>query len=320
MATLSPPIQHADSEAVLGQSFSYLGSLVLQQLTERFDTLTSPMATFLGDLAGSGSDTLRIRNATGFGYAGSFTAMSSETQAITASSITANYDAFTVSRNGIAYESTFQRAALASDGINIDALAQSIPDAWASLLRSKVCTVGKAFATNKADATATLDVDDMVSLRSGFEESAGFSLQVHGAPWVCLHPSQITNLRASIRSETSLQFPEVFNATQSVQSAAGFRFRFMDMDIYGSGDVSLDGGDYYGFSSIRGGIGFVVASTANIPVPTGADAARVPEFGLLITRSANGAQAYNRVDANAWLGVAAASATVAPQFLMRSQS
>ena len=109
MATLNAPIRHADSESVLGQDFDYLGLAVLQQLTERFDVLTGPMATFLGDLAGSGSDTLRIRNATGYGYAGSFTAMATETQSITASSITANYDAFTVSRNGIAYESTFQR-------------------------------------------------------------------------------------------------------------------------------------------------------------------------------------------------------------------
>jgi hypothetical protein len=320
MATLNAPIRHADSESVLGQDVDYLGLAVLQQLTERFDVLTGPMATFLGDLAGSGSDTLRIRNATGYGYAGSFTAMSTETQSITASSITANFDAFTVSRNGIAYESTFQRDALASDGLNIDALAASIPDAWASLLRSKVCTVGAAFTTNKADAAATLDVDDMINLRAGYEESAGFDLAVHGAPYVMLHPSQITKLRASIRSETSLQMPDAFAALQGIQSQSGLRFRFLDMDVYGSNDVSLAGGDYYGFSSVRGGIGFVVASTANIPVPTGVDAVRVPEFGLLITKSADGSQAYNRVDANAWLGVAAASSTVAPQFLMRSQS
>jgi hypothetical protein len=320
MATLNAPIRHADSESVLGQDFDYLGLAVLQQLTERFDVLTGPMATFLGDLAGSGSDTLRIRNATGYGYAGSFTAMSTETQSITASSITANFDAFTVSRNGIAYESTFQRDALASDGLNIDALAASIPDAWASLLRSKVCTVGAAFTTNKADAAATLDVDDMINLRAGYEESAGFDLAVHGAPYVMLHPSQITKLRASIRSETSLQMPDAFAALQGIQSQSGLRFRFLDMDVYGSNDVSLAGGDYYGFSSVRGGIGFVVASTANIPVPTGVDAVRVPEFGLLITKSADGSQAYNRVDANAWLGVAAASSTVAPLFLMRSQS
>jgi hypothetical protein len=320
MATLNAPIRHADSESVFGQDFDYLGLAVLQQLTERFDVLTGPMATFLGDLAGSGSDTLRIRNATGYGYAGSFTAMSTETQSITASSITANFDAFTVSRNGIAYESTFQRDALASDGLNIDALAASIPDAWASLLRSKVCTVGAAFTTNKADAAATLDVDDMINLRAGYEESAGFDLAVHGAPYVMLHPSQITKLRASIRSETSLQMPDAFAALQGIQSQSGLRFRFLDMDVYGSNDVSLAGGDYYGFSSVRGGIGFVVASTANIPVPTGVDAVRVPEFGLLITKSADGSQAYNRVDANAWLGVAAASSTVAPQFLMRSQS
>jgi len=320
MATLNAPIRHADSESVLGQSFDYLGLAVLQQLTERFDVLTGPMATFLGDLAGSGSDTLRIRNATGYGYAGNFTAMATETQAITASSITAAYDSFTVSRNGIAYESTFQRDALASDGITIDALAQSIPEAWASLLRSKVCTVGAAFSTNKADAAATLDVDDMINLRAGFEETAGFDLSVHGNPFVMLHPVQISHLRSSIRSETALQMPDAFDAYQRIQSATGLRFRFLDMDVYGSADVSLSGGDYYGFSSVRGGIGFVVASTANIAVPTGVDAVRVPEFGLLITKSADGSQAYNRVDANAWLGVAAASATVAPQFLMQSNA
>jgi len=134
------------------------------------------------------------------------------------------------------------------------------------------------------------------------------------------NPVQITHLRSSTRSETALQMPDAFAQLQGIQSQAGFRMRFLDMDIYGSDSVTLSGGDYYGFSGVRGSIGYVVMSTQNIDVPSGADPQRVPEFGLLITRETDGSQATNRIDANAWLGVAKASTTVAPQFLMRSNA
>lgn len=320
MATFSPPILHADTESTWGLSYDYLGSAVLEQLVERQDVTNSPFAVYLGDLAGSGTDTLRIRNGTGWGYAASFTAMSTETQAITASSITGDYDAFTVARNGLAFEASYQRDGLNSDGINIEALAMSIVDSWRRLLLTKVCTTGAAFATNVADAAATLDVDDAIALRAAYEETSGFDLAVHGAPWAMLNPVQVKHLRASIRTESALLMPDAFAQMQGIQNQAGFRMRFLDMDFYASDQVSLSGGDYYGFSGVRGSIGYVVMSTANIPVPSGADPQRVPQYGLLITRKTDGAQATNRVDANAWLGVAASSTTVAPQFLVRSNA
>ena len=44
----------------------------------------------------------------------------------------------------------------------------------------------------------------------------------------------------------------------------------------------------------------------------------VPEYGMLVTRSANDAQAYQGVTCNAWLGIGRVAATLVPQYLIKS--
>lgn len=318
MPTFLPPSRHADVSATLGQSFQYLESMVRLQLAEQQNLLSSPLLFPVGDLAGSGADTARIRRATGIGWAASMTAMSSETETIIASSWSGNYDAFSVGRYGLAFEETFQHAGLQNHGIDFAAVAASIPSSLFRQLRSLACTTGVGFNNNKADDTAALDVDDAIALRAAYEETSGFDIAVNGRPWVMLHTGQISDLRASMRSETALKFPERFDASQGLQSSAGLRFTFLDMDFYASNDVAATGGDWHGFSGVPGKIGWVHMSTGRVPVAAGSLVQRVPEVGLIVTMSTEGAQAYNRMDANAWLGTAALDDTVAPGFLFRS--
>ena len=81
MPTLNSPILAADAEAPLGHSFAYLGNAVLQELAEQADLLSGPLFSFVGDVAGSGSDTVRLRRYGGIGAALGMTAMGSETAA-----------------------------------------------------------------------------------------------------------------------------------------------------------------------------------------------------------------------------------------------
>lgn len=316
MTTLASPQTAADVNAVLGRSFDYFDAMVLERLVEKFDLLTTGAVVELGDMSGRGTDTARIPNATGYGWATRMSSMAGETSAITASALTAAYDSISIARKGLAFEDTFQRAILARDNLNLEFLANSVADSWLATLRYMLCVQGATFTTNAFDDTATTDVDDAINLRNLYENTDGF---VVGGVSNFLHPIQMKFLRASIRSESAFKFPDAFAQTQGLQSQSGYKGNFLDMKWFTSKDVVLNT-DYYGFSCVDGALGYAVASTAALAPTIGPSDFLLPRFGLSIHRKINGQQAMERIDANAWLGVTSLSATVAPQFLLRSNA
>lgn len=316
MTTFNPPTTFADTYGTLGHAYSYLDSLVLERLAEKLDITAGNLVVFIGDLSGSGSDTARIRNATGFGWARRFSSMATETSAITASSWEAAYDSISIGRKGLAFEETWQRAILSNDGIGLMRLADSIADSWLATLRYLICVQGATFATNAADDTATFDVDDAINLRNLYENTTGF---VEGGVINMMHPKQFQHLKASMRTSDAFKYsPDAFNAQQQIQSSAGFRGAFLGMNWYASTDVVLNT-DYYGFSYVAGALGYAVASTARL-AEVAPGALLVPTAGLAIKITDNDNQATSRVTGNAWLGVTSLSATVAPQYLLRSNA
>lgn len=316
MTTFSPPATFAATTGTLGNPYIYLDSMVLERLAEKLDLTVGQLVVFLGDLSGSGSDTGRIRNATGFGWARRFSSMGSETAAIVASSWEAAYDSISIGRKGLAFEETWQRAILQNDGITLQALANSIADSWLATLRYLICVQGATFATNAADDTATFDVDDAINLRNLYENTAGFT---EGSVVNMLHTKQMQHLKASMRTSDAFKYsPDAFAAQQAIQSSAGFRGSFLGMDWFTSTDVVLNT-DYYGFSYVRGALGFAVASTARLAT-VAPDALLVPQYGLAIKITDDDNQATSRVTGNAWLGVTSLSPTVAPQYLLRSNA
>jgi len=228
--------------------------LIRQQLAERFDVAAGGLIASVGDVAGSGSDTIRTRRATGYGWSKAMASLASETQAIAASPVTVGVDDITIGRQGLAFSESFQHAIQDDAMLKVDDLAGYMVDSYLATLRSLLCTTGATFATNSADPAATLDVNDWIALRADFEETAGFD----GRAVAVLHPVQVAHLRSSIRSETALQYPESFELYQRMQAEAGFRFTFLGIDIYASQDVSLSGGDYYGFAYQPGAIAYAV--------------------------------------------------------------
>jgi hypothetical protein len=89
--------------------------------------------------------------------------------------------------------------------------------------------------------------------------------------------------------------------------------RFAGLDFIATNSVTTSGGAYKGFAFGEGGIGYGVAGAtpANLPIPAGADAMYVPEFGLVIYKRLNGlGQQVLGVVGLAFVGFAAGDSTV----------
>ena len=314
MTTLNSPQTYANSTSDLGNPFQYLDAMVLQRLTEKFDMEMSGLVAYLGDLSGSGSDTGRIRNATGFGFARRMASMATETSTVTASTWEAAYDSISVARKGLAFEQSWQREILQNDGIDIVKLANSIADSVIATLRYLVCQQGATFSTNAFDDTATVDMDDVINLRNLYEATAGFT---EGGVVNVVSFAQMKQIKAAQRVEAAFKFPDSFNAQQATQAASGFKGSFLGMDWYTSTDVVLNT-DYYGFSYVKGAIGYAVANTQKLARYAEGSALLVPPYGLIINIESEAESATVRATGNAWMGVTSLSATVAPQFLLRS--
>lgn len=319
MPALSVPIAHGSAEAQLGRAYELLQGQIRLELAEKFDGNMARLGVVrLFDFAGSGTDVVRVRRATGFGWATAMAAMASETAPIVASAVSAAYDTLSIGRYGIAFEETFQHAILDGSGVTLDnmvATAESIQQSYWATVRGLVCTQGSGFSTNAATDTATLDVDDVINLRGLYFETDGFEGRVINV----VKPRQYTSLQASKRSETALQAESArFDLDQGLRSSGGYVETFLGMDFFSFSDVVTSGGDDYGFSFAEGAIGWGMASTADMGDLSDAAPIFIPEYGIVITKQTTGSQAYKRRDANAWVGTTALSATVAPQFLLQS--
>ena len=316
VTSLGIPGSHATAEPLLGRSYDFFGSAVLQAAAERFDVRN--LLDFWGDLAGSGTDTMAQRRVSGMGWGASFTTLASETEAIAPSAISAAMDTTAIGQHGLSLEETFKRAILSGDGMTLEAAAAMLVDSVQAKLRSLTAYhIGANFGSNTADAAAQADVDDVVATRAAFEDYAGFDPAVARVVGM-LDPTQIKHVRASMRSETALKFPERFDADQSLQRNAGFRFTFMDMDFYASGDVTYGSSTWYGGFWQLGALGWVKASPSQVGNIADVNPTFVDELGLLISRETSGTVSTKKLIAHLFAGVGQVSTDVLPAFQFRS--
>lgn len=316
MATFTAPISQSGTNSTWGLSFAYLGDALRQEMAERFNVLDTALFGFNGNVSGTGSLTLRRRYHGGVGAALAMTAMASETEAITASSITGNYDDLTVARYGLAFEETWQRALAQNDGVTLDVLAASMADSWVSTVRALTCTSGAAISSAAVDSGAALDLDDWATVVASLGETEGFA----GSAVAVLHPEQVTDLKASLRDE-----PGVYNDAAAFQGSQalmpGMALQFANLwgiPVYQSFDVTTASSKWNGFVVGAGAFAFAVGAPSAVNVPSGRDALVLPDLGMIVTRDADGRQAFSSVDGNAWVGVGRVATTLAPQFLIKS--
>ena len=283
MATYTAPLQHANTEANLGYDAVFAIAEAEAALMERFDVFGAGLLRAVGDLAGSGSDTLELTAYDGIGWAEAMTAMSSETEAAVATGLTDYVDSVTLGRYTLLKEVTHTQQILARDPIlTIEGLTAKMPESYGKTLRQRLCVAGSGLSSSVSATGAAWTFDKEIELVNTANETEGFNGQLIAVR----HPEQMSDLRDSVRGEANFQFPEITQQIASVNRSAGFQGSFMGIENFQSFDVQQSAGDHVGFAFMPGKFVYAVASTARIPA--GARIlASIPRFGIVIIEQHN---------------------------------
>ena len=317
MTTVAAPVSFAGTQGDLGLDFTFAAAAMQVELQDQLDLMSLGVVPLVGDLAGSGTDTLRVTHMGNVGFSRRMTAMATETDTITASSITTGYTEVSIGMHGVADEETYQNQILSrSPGVSLAALEAMFPQTWLSTWRYLVCVEGATFGTIIGSATAALTLDDWIDLVTAHNETLGST----GAPSAVLAPQQHTQLVASARTEPAFQnLASDFSAMQRVNQIQRHpNFLGLGIDIALTDDVVQSGGAYLGFSMTPGGIGWARASTSSITPHIPGVGMYLPEFGAFIERIAKGEQGKARYEGRSWIGVNSGDSSLFVQRRVRS--
>lgn len=303
MATVTSPLTHAqfDGGAIqFRQAFGLLRQAILMRLQERASLRQAGALLPLGDLAGSGSDTVRTRYYNGIGWGATMSSVS-ETATPSRASITAEVEDVQVGRFHIGFSQTYQDVILRSPGeLDLMAIADELLNTWEATWMALVASTITAAAADYGTSGADMTFDDFLDVIGYYRTLDGFDGPLFGM----LHGQQLHDLSNSMRAEPGFQMPEVLTNAFQVRGA-GFQFDMMGASIYQSNRVTSSGGNRHGAFFGNGAMAWAVAGTGALAphVEDGSRTQLVPELGLIVERdnSANGAALT--LDANAWLGM-----------------
>ena len=312
MATITPPITHGQTEGITGYSYVFAEQEIRESFKDRFDAVQMGLVSLWGDVAGTGSDTLRVTYIDGTGLDVAMDALANENSSITPKNVVLDYSELTVAQYGIGYSDTYMQQALSREpAVSLDALKAKAPGNWIATIRNLACTVGAGFTSvTVGDTSSDLSIDDMIDLQTVFSEKLGSTER--GLPIVTLSPQQVTQLRASAAANAAYknsiaEFASVIGYG-SVSSNEQPNFLGLGYALAQTDAVTTSGGAYRGFAISPGAIGWGRASTTPIRTANPAGTIYIPEFGLIVEEIVTGAaQATREWQARAMIGVAAAT-------------
>lgn len=317
-ATVNPPISHAQTFGTLGHAYAFAQQEILMDLEDGLDVLGLGVIPLMGDLAGSGSDTLRVTDLGNVGFNLPMQALTGETAAVLPSNVALGYESLTIGMYGLAQSETYLRQVLArpADGVSLDRLKSMVPSSWLATLRQLVCTTGAGISSAVGAVSSTLSVDDHLDLATVYRTTMG-SRQ----PWAMIDGTQLDQLKRSYRNE-----PAFTNSAAEFAAVLGLQLdggavaqRFpnlggLGIDFAVTDDIVQSGGGRQGFSTTQGGIGYGIANTSPIKPANAVGAIYVPQFGLFIEElTARGNQTIREYRATAFLGSILGSTRVFPQ-------
>lgn len=310
--TVNAPGSFATTQSSTGFDYVFAQQELLEAMADRLDPSALGIIGLLGDVGGSGSDVIRVTHIDDVGFARRMTALTAENGTVDASPYTLGYTEATIGQYGLAHETTWLGQVLGRPGANVDldSLIAKVPDSYWATVRYLACVTGATFTDSVGSTSADLDVDTWIALVAYFEERLGSA-----APKTVLKPQQLSQLRASMRSEPAFaSSASDFAAVQRLNGMQTFaNFAGMGVDVALTDDVQTSGGAYQGFATSPGGIGLVRASTAPIKVANPAGAIYIPQLGIIIVQPDEGKTRTSRYEATAYVGLAKASSDVVAQ-------
>lgn len=303
MPTVNAPKSFNEVQASWGYDFVFAGEEMLLELQDSLDVESLGIVPLIGDVAGTGSDTLRVRSVGSVGWSGSFTELANETDVTPASSIVAGYREVTVGMHGMAHEETYLDQILNGrrNWVSLNDLKAMVPMAWKALFRSKLASVQAGFATAVGSATTRWSVDDVLDLLAA-ARAADYYGELNGM----VAPQQFDQLLRSARTEPAFQASaDAFKSVAGVMDRVIKNYLGLGLNMGLSNDVTQSGGAYQGAFWSPGGVGWAVGSTAELEVANPAGAIYIPEFGLVIEEELTKAgQRTRRYSATTILGMA----------------
>jgi hypothetical protein len=309
MATHTPPVTFSSTVADVGFPFVFAEQDIRAEIADRLNVLALGVVPLVGDLAGAGSDTVRVTRIGGVGWQLPMTTMGSEVAAITPTGFRTGFDTITIARHGLAMQESYTNQILSREpAVLLEDLKARLPDSWLKTFRQKVAAAGAGFTGAVGNTGLAWTFDDELALVAFFHETEGFE----GEAITMRHPEQFTDLRESIRVEPNFQFPEITAAIQGLRPGGG-AMDFLGFRNFATFDITDSGGDHQGFAMAPGAIGWAVASTLGVKVEDPLRAMFIPEFGLVCEQKSDGNVATGQFDANSYFGVATADPSIAPQ-------
>lgn len=310
MTTINPAFSHSQFEGDLGLSYEFAAEGIRRTLEDRMDLMALGIVPLVGDFAGSGTDTLRITHMGGDGWQLEATALASETDTITASTLTTGYSEVALGMYGIGHEETYKAQILSREpAVLLDQIKGRVPDSWSATFRALVCATGDDFSTAIGATTTALSMDDYLDFIAAYRENPG-----SGRPSLVLHTKQGTQLLESARNEPAFQAAAAtFQAQQGMSDSMQMLPNFLGLgiDVALTNEVQQASSAYQGFGFARGGIGWAVASTASLRSANPQGTILIPQYGIVIEELTSGSnQAVRGYNARFFIGVAAGSSSV----------
>ena len=313
MSAITSPITQAQTEGNLGYAAVFAEAEATAALMEMFDVWADGLLRGVGDLAGTGSDTLDLAYYSGLGWGEAMTAMSTETQVVAATGFMDGVDQLTIGRYALAKEVSHTQQILSRERIGtIEGLLSQVPGSLGKTIRQRLCVAGSGLS-NAITATGNpWTLAKHFELANAANETEGFDGQLIAV----MHPEQVSDLRDSVRTSgsgnyvypTEFLFGDTAGSVglNRVQREAGYVNNFLDIRTYQSVDVQASGSDHVGFAFMPGKFVFGTASSASIP-SGGASVASIPQFGVVVIQTQS--PPIIRFDAEAHFGVSAVSDT-----------
>ena len=318
MPTVNPPTSHAQTFGTLGFAYVFAQVAMLLELQDKLDVHGMGVVPLRGDLAGTGSDTIRVTDYGNVGWSLPMEALGSETDTVAPSPVDIGYETITIGQFGLSQSETYKQQILNREpAISLDRLKMQVPNSWLLTFRNRVALAGSGIAVAVGSATTTLSVDDHLDLATAYKTNMG-----NATPSSMIDGTQFDQLSRSYRSEpaftnSAAEFAAILGLKTGGPSGSDTvaqmhaNYAGMGINLAITDSVVQSGGARQGFAFPPGGIGWAVANTSPIRPANTNGAIYLPEFGLFIEElTEGGRQTIRTYRATAFFGVELGSTRV----------
>jgi len=275
MTTMTTPITYAKALTADLRMAAVIQAQVQMQMADTASLRN--FITFVGDINGSGSDSIRLRYAD-FG-AKTPMAAAADGGDIAASSMDGSVATVTIARSFLRYDLT-DLLVMSSLGRDLDpfVIAEGLAGSATARINEIICSTFTNATNSVGTSGVNMSTDDFMD--------ALYQLELTNNPnpsrWMCvLHNRQLADLQASLRAENN-NFLAFSPATEAMSSAKenGFVGSLLGVRVFKSAYVQPDAGNlnYIGMMFSERGVGYGIGS-----VPPLAGATEVRPGGAPVT-------------------------------------